>query len=202
MKITSMQKMIAVLVAFVIVAVIAVVLLVLPMFAELDGLALLKAGAEQQRQQAQAQLARLEEAKARSAVTEAELLKIGTQMPDSPQLPTLIIELQDIANNAGVSVTSFTPGQPSPTAGGKYTEIALTSQFTSKWDDLLDYLRRLNKSTRLLRVTNVTVNPVASVATTATAGKEIDMTVSLTTLAYVIGNNGQISASASTTGTP
>jgi type IV pilus assembly protein PilO len=205
MKITSMQKMIAVVVAFLLLAAGAVVLLVLPMLAELDSLALLRAGAEQEVQQAQAQLARLEDAKSSSALTEAELLKIGTQMPDSPQLPTLIMELQDIANAAGVTVTSFAPGLPNPHASGKYTEISLTTALTAKWDDLLDYLKRLSKSTRLLRVKNVTVNPVASVVTTETAGQEMDLNVSLTTLAYVIGVNGQIAAASTTptaTGTP
>jgi type IV pilus assembly protein PilO len=203
MKITSMQKMIAVLVAFVVVAAIAVVVLVLPMFAELDSLAAVKSGAEQQRQQAKAQLAQLEEAKSRSAATEAEMLKIGTEMPDSPQLPTLIIELQNIANDAGVSVTSFAPGSPAAAGSGQYTEIPLTTQLTTKWDDLLDYLQRLSKSTRLLRVTNVTINPGASTATTATAGADIDLTVSLTTKAYVMGTNGQVTAaSTAATGTP
>jgi type IV pilus assembly protein PilO len=199
MKITSMQKMIAVVVVFVILAAVAFAIFVLPLFAQLDSLALLKAGAEQQRDQAKAQLARLEDAKARSAATEAELLKIGTQMPESPQLPTLIIELQDIANKAGVTVTSFAPSQPNPISGGKFTEISLTTQLTAAWDDLLDYMRRVNKSTRLLRITNVTVNPAASTVTTATADKEIDLNVSLTTKAYVIGANGQIAAAATAT---
>jgi Tfp pilus assembly protein PilO len=199
MKITSMQKMIAAVVVFLVIGAIAIAVFVLPMFAELDSLALLKAGAEQQRDQAKAQLARLEDAKARSAVTEAELLKIGTQMPDSPQLPTLIMELQDIANKAGVSVTSFAPSQPNPIDGGKYTEIALTTSLTTAWDDLLDYMRRVNKSTRLLRITNVTVNPAASTDTTASADKEISLNVSLITKAYVIGNNGQISAAVTAT---
>lgn len=200
MKITSMQKMIAVVVAGIILAAIVFVVLVLPMFTELDTLAAQKTGAEQQRQQAQAVLSGLEEAKAQSAATEAKLLKIGTQMPDSPQLPTLIIEMQDLANNAGVKVTSFSPAIPAPNAGGKYTEISLTTQITAKWDDLLDYLKRLSNSTRLLRVTNVTINPVASDDTSSTADADapIDLNVSLTTRAYVIGNNGQIGAGSAT----
>jgi type IV pilus assembly protein PilO len=195
MKITSMQKMIAVAVGFVILAVVAVVLLVLPMFGELESLALQKSGAEQQVVLAKAELARLESTKSRSAATEAETLKIGTEMPDSPQLPTLIIELQDIANAAGVKVTSFSPAQPSPIAGGKFTEVSLNTQITARWADLLDYLRRLDKATRLLRVTNITVSPVASTETTASADEEIDLSVSLTTKAYVMGANGVIGGS-------
>jgi Tfp pilus assembly protein PilO len=203
MKITSMQKMIAAGVGFVILAVVAVVLLVLPMYNQLNDLATQKIAAEQQLQQAQLVLSRLQDAKARSASTEAQILQIGTEMPDSPQLPTLIMELQDMANADDISVTSFAPGQPTPAAGGEFTEIAFTTQLTAKWDDLLDYLTRLNASTRLLRVTNVTISPAASTSTTSTADQDDpDLTVSLTTKAYVMGTNGVISStSTSTAGT-
>jgi Tfp pilus assembly protein PilO len=199
MKITSMQKMIAIVVVFVVAAVAAVFLLVVPMFGDLDSLTAQKAGAQQQLDQANAQLSRLEEAKSRSAATEAQLLKIGTQMPDSPQLPTLIIELQNIANDSGVSVTSFSPAQPTP--AGQFTEISMTTQLTTKWADLLDYLKRLSSSTRLLRVTNVTVNPAAaSTASTATVDPDdFELNVSLTTKAYVIGTNGVVASSAPAT---
>jgi Tfp pilus assembly protein PilO len=187
MKITSMQKMIAVL---------AVVLLVLPMYADLDTYATQKADAQRTLQNTQAQLAQLQSIKSRSAETEAEMLKIGTEMPDSPQLPTLIMELQDIANAAGVKVTSFSPAQPTPAAGGKYTEVSLNTQLTAQWSDLLDYLRRIDKATRLLRVTNITISPVSS-TTTLTAGEEADLSVTLTTKAYVIGANGVVAGSTS-----
>jgi type IV pilus assembly protein PilO len=201
MKITSMQKMIAVAVGIALIAVLVVVLVILPQFGQLDELAAARQTADMQRQQAQAVLAQLEEAKTRSAMTEAQLLKIGTMMPDSPQLPTLIIELQDIANAAGVQVTSFSPAQPAVAGGGQYTEISMTTQLTSTWDNLLDYMRRLNSTTRLLRVTNVTINP-ASVTGTQTAGEAIPLTVALTMKAYVIGTNGVVSSGAVATATP
>jgi Tfp pilus assembly protein PilO len=199
MKITPMQKTIALAVAFVVVAAIAVVLVVLPQFTTLSDLETQKATAQQQLQSAQALLARLEDAKSRSAATEAQLLKIGTEMPDSPQLPSLIVELQDIANDAGVSVTSFAPGQPAVAAGGQYTEISMTTAVTAQWDDLLDYLHRLDDSTRLVRVTNVTIAPATSSTETTASDEEPDLSVSLTMKAYVIGNNGQVAASGATT---
>jgi Tfp pilus assembly protein PilO len=205
MKITSMQKLIAAGAGFLVLAVIAFVLLVMPMYTQLDDLATQKVAAEQQLQQSQLVLSRLQDAKARSASTQAQLLQIGTEMPDSPQLPTLIIELQDLANTEDVSVTSFSPALPAPAAAGKFTEVGLTMQMTAKWQDLLNYLKDLNASTRLLRVTNVTVSPASSTATTATAdADDPDLTVSLTTKAYVMGTNGQLptaSPSAPSSGT-
>jgi Tfp pilus assembly protein PilO len=200
MKITAMQKTIALAVAFVIVAALIVVFVAMPMFTTMSGLDAQKAQAQQQVQAAQSLLNRLEEAKTRSALTEAELLKIGTQMPDSPQLPTMIVEFQDLANEAGVSVTSFVPGQPAPTGGGKFTEIPITTAVTAKWDDLLDYLRRLDASTRLVRVTNVSISPVAaSTTTTDTDDEEADLAVSISMKAYVMGVNGVLTPPAVTT---
>jgi type IV pilus assembly protein PilO len=200
MKITSLQKTIALAVAFVLVAILAVVLVVLPMRGQLTELEAQKVSAQADLARAQALLSQLESAKSRSAATEASLLKIGTQMPDSPQLPTLIVELQNIANDAGVTVTSFAPAEPAPASGGKYTEIPMTTAVTAEWDDLLDYLRRLDSSTRLVRVTNVSISQ-GSVDTTTTSS-ETPLSVSLSMKAYVIGTNGVLSSgSVATSGT-
>ena len=203
MKLTSLQKMIIVASLVVVVAVLVVAFVIMPQFTQLADLQAQKSAAEARTSAATAVLNNLRAAKGRAAVTEAELLQVGTQMPDSPQLPSLIIELQDIANASGVKVTSIAPGQPVLAGGGQYTEIALSTQVTAEWDDLLDYLKRLDHSTRLLRVSNLTVNPpVASTATTGTAASTA-LSVSMTMKAYVIGNNGVVSSTATqTAGTP
>jgi Tfp pilus assembly protein PilO len=200
MKITSMQKMIATVLAFVVIAILVAFLVILPQFGQLDTLS--QERIQAQVQQAQAVLAQLEESKSRSAATEADILKIGTQMPDSPQLPTLIIEMQDIADKAGVSVTSFAPATPTPAGSGQYTEITMSTALTAGWDDLLDYLRRLNHATRLLRTTNVTITPPASTTGATTDDGEPDLTVSLTIKAYVIGTNGVVSSTTTATAAP
>jgi Tfp pilus assembly protein PilO len=197
MKLTSIQKLVLTLLAFVVLIALVVVFAIMPQFAALETLNQQKADAQAQVQQAQAILAQLEEAKTRSAATEAEMLKIGTQLPDSPQLPSLIIEMQILANESGVQMTSFAPSQPTPTTSGQYTEISISTQMKATWDDLLDYMRRLSKTTRLLRVTNVTINPASS-DTTESAGEKIPLTVSLTIKAYVMGTNGQLSSAPAT----
>lgn len=202
MKLTSLQKMIAVGALVVVAAAMVIAFVIMPQFNQLSDLQQQKTDAEARRQQASAVLERLRGAKGRAAVTEAELLKIGTQMPDSPQLPALIIELQDIANSAGVKVTSLAPGLPVVSASGKFTEIALSTQVTAEWDDLLDYLKRLDRSTRLLRVTNLTVNPPTESSTSTSTVASTALTVTMTIKSYVIGNNGVVSAATPPAGTP
>ena len=203
MKMTSMQKMIAVAALIVVVAAIVVAFVIMPQFAQLADLQQQKTDAEARSAQAAMVLETLRGAKGRAAVTEAELLKIGTQMPDSPQLPALIIELQDIANASGVKVTSMAPGQPVLAAGGQYTEMALSTQLTAEWDDLLDYLKRLDRSTRLLRVTTLSVLPPTDTSTATDTVAPTALSVSMTMKAYVIGTNGVVSSAATqTAGTP
>jgi len=202
MKMTSLQKMIAVAVLIVGLAAAVVAFVILPQFAQLADLQQQKTDAEARSAQAAIVLETLRGAKGRAAVTEAELLKIGTQMPDSPQLPALIMELQDIANTSGVKVSSLSPGQPTIAAGGQYTEISMSEAVTAEWDDLLDYLKRVDRSTRLLRVTSVSITPPASTNDTSTAAVTA-LTVSVTMKAYVIGANGAVSSAANPpAGTP
>ena len=203
MKLTSLQKMIIVAALVVVVAVLVVTFVIMPQFTQLADLQTQKTAAEARASAATGVLESLRAAKGRAAATEAELLQIGTQMPDSPQLPSLIIELQDIANASGVKVTSIAPGQPVVAAGGQFTEVSLSTQLTAEWDDLLDYLKRLDHSTRLLRVSNLTVNPPAESAATAAAPAPTALSVNMTMKAYVIGNNGVVSSAATqTAGTP
>lgn len=203
MKMTSMQKMIIVAALVVVVVAMVVAFVIMPQFSQLTALQEQKAAAEARSQQATAVLARLQGAKGRAAVTEAELLKVGTQMPDSPQLPSLIIEMQDIANASGVKVTSIAPGQPVAAASGKFTEISMSTQVTADWDDLLDYLKRLDRSTRLLRVVNLSISPPAASATDTNTPAPTALTVTMTVKSYVIGINGVMSSAATTTvGTP
>jgi type IV pilus assembly protein PilO len=203
MKLTSLQKMIIVAALIVVAAALVVAFVIMPQFSLLADLQTQKSAAEARTAAANGVLDTLRAAKGRAAMTEAELLQIGTEMPDSPQLPSLIIELQDIANASGVKVTSIAPAQPVIAAGGQYTEVSMSTQLTAEWDDLLDYLKRLDHSTRLLRVSNLTVNPPAESAATSSTAAPTALTVSMTMKAYVIGSNGVVSSAATqTAGTP
>jgi Tfp pilus assembly protein PilO len=196
MKLTSMQLMIAAIVGIALVALAVVAFLIFPIFTQLADLDAQKTAADQQVQQANALLGQLEQAKQRASSTQAELLKIGTEMPDSPQLPTLIMELQDIGNASGVEYVNLAPQPPSPIAAKNYTEVVVNVGVRGSWADLLDYFRRVNKSTRLLRIVNVSITPEAPPSLVGTGVPEVKplqvLTVAFTVKAYVIGANGVV----------
>ncbi len=96
-------------------------------------------------------LAQRQQMKDSAAETNAKLLQLGTMVPDQPELPSLIIELQDAAYASGVKLSSVTPGTPTIPEGQQYTVIPLDLTVAGTWADSVDFLRRLNSMTRALR---------------------------------------------------
>ena len=109
---------------------------------------------------AQATLKRRQSAKAQSAQNEVELLRIANEVPDTPLLPSVIIELQDVANAAGLDFPQITVGDVTPgrAADGSettdYSAIPLTVVVRGEWADIIEYYRKLDELTRGIRVTS------------------------------------------------
>lgn len=109
---------------------------------------------------AEATLARRQSAKAQSAQNEVELMRIANQVPDTPLLPSVIIELQDVANAAGlefpqITVGDLTPGQAADGAEtSDYSAIPLTAVVRGEWADIIEYCRKLYELNRGVRITS------------------------------------------------
>ncbi len=168
MKITSRQKLLAAIALMVIAVIAAAVLLILPKLGELGLVESDRQTVLQQVEQSKTLLAQLEQAKSTAALTQAELLRLANQFPENPELPSVIIELQDVSNAAGLRFNSVTPGVPVSAASGQYSEIPLAVVLRGQWPDILDYLGRLDRMTRVIRVTDVALAPEASVSPTST----------------------------------
>ena len=111
---------------------------------------------------AQALVDRRQSAKAQSAANEVELMRISNQIPDSPQLPAVIIEVQDVANAAGVELPQLGVGDVVPAAAladgtiPAYSELELTITVRGDWAEIIDFCRRLNALDRGVRFTTST----------------------------------------------
>ncbi|MCK8114409.1 type 4a pilus biogenesis protein PilO [Anaerosoma tenue] len=139
-----------------------VVLAILPKFQQASAVDTEIAAAQTELQTAQALLARRQSVKAQAAANEVELMQIANQVPDSPQLPSVIIELQDVANAAGVELPTISVGDISaaPVAedgsSQAYDVVELTVGCTGQWADVIDFCRRVNNLDRGTRVTVMT----------------------------------------------
>jgi type IV pilus assembly protein PilO len=198
MKLTSMQKMLAVIALMAVLVIAGVALLIVPKFGEMGALDAELQSANDQIAQTKARLAQLEQAKATASLTQAELLALGNQFPEKPELPALVIELQDVSNASGIRFERIGPGVPAPVASGQYSEIPITARVTGSWPDVLDYLRRLNRMTRAIRVTDVSLTPLASVSATSTEAPDVGADISMR--AYVMNAASQQPAAAPAVG--
>jgi type IV pilus assembly protein PilO len=147
-------------IAIIVVAALAVVgVLIVPQFSVLADQDAQLAKAQQDVTAAQATLAQRQSAKNEAAQTQAELMSLQNQVPDSPELPTLIIELQDVATDAGMSWVKVEPKEPANRDG--YSAVPIGVSLEGSWPDTVDYVRRLGRLDRQVRITSVGIKPLA-----------------------------------------
>jgi len=157
-RLSAQMQMYIAIGVIVLVTVAFVFLAILPKFQEASAIDDQIAAAETQLQTANALLARRQSIKAQSAVNEVELMRIANQIPDSPQLPAVIIELQDVANAAGVEIPTIAISDigaaPVAVDGSTqaYSVLPLTLTYSGQWSEVIDFNRRLNALNRGLRV--------------------------------------------------
>lgn len=132
----------------------------------------------------------------------ADVYKLATAMPSITDMPDLLLELNQTAQSAGVSLDSIQPGVASDTGLG-YSSIGISLAASGNFYALTDLIYRLRNlvyvrggalqaNGRIFTINNVTLAP---------SGKQLSAQISLTT--YVYGASGSTSAAAgtSTTGT-
>lgn len=127
-------------------------ILIWPQFQKMARLDLDISAAQQEVQQAKMLLEQRQSMKNDAAATSSELLTLGTVMPQQPELPSLIIELQDAAYASGVTMVSVAPQAPTPSADAQYNVIPLDLSVQGTWADTVDFLQRLQRLTRGIRV--------------------------------------------------
>ncbi|MEI7815133.1 MAG: type 4a pilus biogenesis protein PilO [Coriobacteriia bacterium] len=149
MKIGPREQLILVIVGlFVVLAAIAA-LLVWPQYQKqrlLDGQI---ASAEQRLSASRALLSQRQEIKNRTSATSAQWLELASLVPENPDLPSLIIDLQDAAFASGVQIFDITPAEP--TVAADYVTIPLDISIRGTWADTVDFTKSVVKLNRGLR---------------------------------------------------
>ncbi len=93
----------------------------------------------------------------RAASTDLQALQLAVAVPENPDLPTLVIDLQDLASGSGVFLSSIQPGALVITEGVPHVGMPVTLVVQGPWVDVVDYLQQLQRLPRQLRVTDVNV---------------------------------------------
>ena len=131
-------------------------LLLSPLLGSLDEQAKAREDKQAQLEQVQQEVAELEEVKQNSPEIERQLLELSKRVPTQPQLPTFVVQIEEIAGASGVTQLVVEPGDGAPPAGGgDYQTIPVTMQFNGTYDEMQDFLLRTRNLARLVTVTDV-----------------------------------------------
>jgi type IV pilus assembly protein PilO len=164
-------------------------LLLSPLLQRLDEQAQARDSKQAQLEQVQQQVNQLEEIRRESPDIERQLLELSKRIPAQPQVPTFVVQVQEIADASGVTQLTVDPdASTSPEGGGDYRVVPVTMQFTATYDEMQDFLLRTRNLARLVTVTNITYCR-SEADTAATAG---DTETSISCPSLPTGDEGEV----------
>jgi len=129
---------------------------------------------------ARTKLAQLEGIRKRAEKNRGRILELGKMLPPEPQIPSLLLQVQDLAIESGISFMSISPNVGDPEGGVSRTNLSLTCD--GSFFDVIDFIYRAEQLAggpgRLLMVQNVNLS-----------GKDLSATppelnVNMTLIAY------------------
>jgi type IV pilus assembly protein PilO len=131
-------------------------LLLSPLLGNLNEQAEARDDKQAQLDQVQQEVNELEEVRRNSPEIERQLLELSKRIPTQPQIPTFVVQVQEIAGSSGVTQLTVEPGDAeAPADGGDYQVIPVTMQFNGTYDEMQDFLLRTRNLARLVAVTDV-----------------------------------------------
>jgi type IV pilus assembly protein PilO len=131
-------------------------LLLSPLLQSLNEQAQAREDKQAQLEQVQQEVNELEEVRRNSPEIQRQVLELSKRVPTQPQIPTLVVQVEEIADASGVTQLSVDPEPPTaPAGGGDYQVVPVTMLFNGTYDQMQDFLLRTRNLTRLVTVTNL-----------------------------------------------
>jgi type IV pilus assembly protein PilO len=111
----------------------------------------------------QQQVSQLEQAQKDAPTTERQLLELSKRIPTQPEIPTLVVQVEEIADASGVTQISLVPGAAGPPpGGGNFSVVPITMSFEGTYDQLENFLLRTRNLARLVTVNEVSYCRIGS----------------------------------------
>lgn len=138
-----------------------------PLLGNLDARAQERSAKEAQLASLQQEVAELEAVRRNAPETERQLLELSKRVPTQPEIPTLVVQIEEVADASGVTQIAIQPGTPGPPpGGGDYSVVPITMSFEGTYEQLTDFLRRTRELSRLVTVNGVTYEEATQEGTT------------------------------------
>lgn len=107
------------------------------------------------------EVAELEAVRRNAPEIERQLLEYNKRIPTQPEIETLTVQMEEIADEADVTWDRLDPGTPGPPpGGGDYSVQPITMSFEGTYAQLQDFLTKVDKLARLVAVEKVTFQPL------------------------------------------
>ncbi len=131
-------------------------LLLGPLMSTLDERAQERDDKEAQLASLQQQVAELEAVRDNAPEIERQLLELSKRIPEQPEVPTLVVQIEEVAEASGVTQVLIQPGSPGPPpGGGEFSVLPVTMSFEGTYEELQDFLFRVRNLARLVTVNRV-----------------------------------------------
>lgn len=137
---------------------------------------------------AQAKLAQAEVTREEGKKNQARLLELAKMVPNSEEIPSLLIQIQDLADQSGIEFLTITPGDPLDSDGFRILPLVL--EFSGTYFDLSDFVYRAEQMVagpgRLLAVKQLGLDLGQTTGTGASRGTSAspELRVSMTLYAF------------------
>lgn len=149
------QQLILMLLVFLVTVAAFFFILFKPKIGQLAELAKREAEETQKIKSTRLTLMRLQSAKKQANEINQRLVRAKEILPTESDIPSIILEIQDIANQAGIEFVSIKPGTLVPNNG--FAELPLEIVIDGYFYDLVDFLYRLEKMKRATKVTKIRI---------------------------------------------
>ncbi len=115
-----------------------------------------QASKEQQLQQLQQQVSELERIARNAPEIERQLLELSKRIPTQTEIPTFVVQIEEVAREAGVTQVSIEPGAPEPPPqGGDFSRVPITMSFEGTYEQLQDFVGRVLNLVRLVTINEI-----------------------------------------------
>lgn len=104
-----------------------------------------------------AKLAQMQQTREEAAKNQATLMELSKMLPESTELPSLLLQIQDLATESGIDFMTISPAPPQ--AAGSVEIVSLALSIKGSFFDINDFLYRAEQMVagpgRLLAVKSV-----------------------------------------------
>jgi type IV pilus assembly protein PilO len=116
---------------------------------------------EAQRQQLEQTVAQLENIRRNAPTIEQQILEVSKRIPEQDEIPTLIVQIEEVARAAEVTQIRIEPGDAeAPPGGGDFSRIPITMSFEGTYEQLQEFLLRVRNLARLVTINEVNYEPL------------------------------------------